>query len=61
MVGDTADADIAGAVAAGIDSVWLRRGRAWDQPAYAPTAEADSCARAIDLILAASGAGNLTG
>jgi putative hydrolase of the HAD superfamily len=53
MVGDRADADVAGAVAAGIRSVWLHRGQRW--PAglpYAPTAIAGSLDEAVREILA---------
>jgi putative hydrolase of the HAD superfamily len=53
MVGDRADADVAGAVAAGIASVWLHRGRRWpDDLPYAPTAVAGSLAEAVREILA---------
>ena len=52
MVGDRHDADIGGARAAGIRSVWIRRGRSW--PAglgFAPTASARTIAEAADVIL----------
>lgn len=50
MVGDHGPADIAGAVSAGIASVWIRRGREWIETGYGPTHVADSLAEAIDLI-----------
>jgi putative hydrolase of the HAD superfamily len=50
MVGDAGHADIAGAVASGISSVWIRRGREWSLPEFRPTATADSFAEAVDLI-----------
>ncbi|OLB81290.1 MAG: hypothetical protein AUI14_03860 [Actinobacteria bacterium 13_2_20CM_2_71_6] len=46
MVGDTGPADIAGAAALGLRSVWLRRGREWAHRGYRPTHEADSFAEA---------------
>jgi HAD superfamily hydrolase (TIGR01509 family) len=49
MVGDSLE-DVAGAVAVGIRSVWLRRGRRWHETAYRPTLEADSFAEAVGLI-----------
>jgi len=53
MVGDRADADVAGAVAAGIGSVWLHRGRRWPaELPYAPTAIAGSLDEAVREILA---------
>lgn len=50
MVGDAGQADIAGAVASGISSVWIRRGREWSLPEFRPTASADSFAEAVELI-----------
>ena len=47
MIGDTADADIAGAVNAGISSVWLRRGRDWEISGYMPTRIADTFPEAV--------------
>lgn len=52
MVGDSLE-DVAGAVAVGIRSVWLRRGRRWRETAYRPTLEADSFAEAAALITGA--------
>ncbi|MFE7767255.1 HAD family hydrolase [Streptomyces sp. NPDC057438] len=37
VVGDTAHADIAGADALGLRSVWVAHGRAWNEAAYRPT------------------------
>lgn len=53
MVGDNPEADIGGAHAAGIPSVWLRRGRPWPLTEFRPTSEADSFPEAVDLVLAA--------
>jgi putative hydrolase of the HAD superfamily len=50
MVGDYGPADIAGASALGLRSVWLRRGREWPFHAYRPTHEADTFAEAAELV-----------
>ena len=52
MIGDSGEADIAGARNAGISSVWLRRGREWSISEFRPTRIADSCAAAIESIIA---------
>lgn len=57
MIGDNAHADIGAAVAAEIRSVWLRRGRQWPRSDYAPTAEADTFACAVDIVLASQRTG----
>jgi len=54
MIGDSAHADIGGAHAVGIESVWLHRGRSWESPGYAPTLVADGCAEAIRMALAST-------
>ena len=36
MVGDSPEADIGGAAAVGLPSVWLHRGRGWTDARYAP-------------------------
>lgn len=51
MIGDSAEADIEGAAAAGLDSVWLRRGRKYPGGLVRPTLIADSFAEAVDLVL----------
>ncbi len=53
VVGDNPEADIGAAHAAGLPSVWIRRGRTWGHPRFAPTAEADSFPGAVDVVLAA--------
>ncbi len=53
VVGDSPHADIGGAVALGVRSVWLPLGRGWPEYlAYRPTYTADDVASAVDLILA---------
>ncbi|HEX7591104.1 MAG TPA: HAD family hydrolase [Candidatus Limnocylindrales bacterium] len=51
VVGDRPDADIAGAVAIGARSVWLRRGRSWPFTEYSPTLASDNVPDAIRLII----------
>jgi putative hydrolase of the HAD superfamily len=51
MVGDLASTDIAGAVAAGISSVWIHHGRQWYEPGFQPTLMAGSAAEAVCLVL----------
>jgi putative hydrolase of the HAD superfamily len=51
MIGDSAEADIAGARGAGMRSVWLHRGRQWQLPAFKPDQVADSFADAVDIVL----------
>lgn len=53
MVGDSPEADIGGAAAAGMRSVWLRRGRAWLESRYAPTLTADGVIAALAEVMAA--------
>jgi putative hydrolase of the HAD superfamily len=53
MIGDSAPADIGGADAAGMRSVWMTMNRRWDEALYAPTASALTFAEAIDIVLAA--------
>jgi len=50
MIGDSAEADISGAVAAGIGSIWINRGRSWPPLPYQPTAVADSVEAAVAYI-----------
>ena len=52
MIGDAAESDIAGAVAAGLRSVWLRRGRAYPSDMVPPTRSADSFAEAVGIVIA---------
>jgi putative hydrolase of the HAD superfamily len=54
MVGDSAQADIAGAIVCGLRSVWISRGRAWAETDYEPDAIAETVAEAVVHILAES-------
>ena len=52
MVGDNPDADIAGALACSLRSIWLDRGRRWTETAYRPDAICSTVAQAVERILA---------
>jgi putative hydrolase of the HAD superfamily len=52
MIGDSPEADIQGAVNAGISSVWLRRDRPWTITDFKPTLTKDSCVEAIGALIA---------
>ncbi|WP_428964662.1 HAD family hydrolase [Micromonospora fluostatini] len=52
VVGDSPEADIGGAAAVGLPSVWLHRGRRWPDPRFAPTHAVESLIAAIALVLA---------
>jgi putative hydrolase of the HAD superfamily len=47
MIGDSADHDIEGAHSAGLDSIWLTRGRNWPYTSFTPTRMAASFPEAI--------------
>lgn len=51
MVGDSPEADIGGASALGLRSVWLHRGRRWTESRYAPTRTADGAIAALAAVL----------
>lgn len=57
VVGDRPETDIAGAVAIGARSVWIRRGKPWTEGAFTPTLAADTAADAVGLIVAADSVG----
>jgi putative hydrolase of the HAD superfamily len=50
MVGDSPEADIGGANALGLPSVWLHRGRRWVESRYAPTRTADGPIAALAAV-----------
>lgn len=52
VVGPSPEADIAGAAATGLRSVWLHRGRRWTEPRFAPTRTAESLIPAVAAVLA---------
>ncbi len=51
VVGDSPEADIGGAAAMGLPSVWLHRGRTWVDPRYGPTRMAGGCIAAVAAVL----------
>ncbi|MEV4466743.1 HAD family hydrolase [Micromonospora echinofusca] len=53
VVGDGPEADIGGAAAVGLPSVWLHRGRSWVDNRFAPTRTADGVIAAVAAVLAA--------
>lgn len=53
VVGDGPEADIGGAAAVGLPSVWLHRGRSWVDDRFAPTRTADGLIAAVATVLAA--------
>ncbi|MFG1845981.1 HAD family hydrolase [Micromonospora carbonacea] len=53
VVGDSPEADIGGAAAVGLPSVWLHRGRPWTDTRFAPTFTVDGLIAAIATVLAA--------
>ena len=61
MIGDSAEADIDGARAAGLPAVWLHRGRPWPLRAFAAGPAADSFPQAVEIVLAAGRNGQAGG
>ncbi|QCD60175.1 HAD family hydrolase [Streptomyces hawaiiensis] len=53
VIGDSAHADIGGANALGLRSVWVSNGQRWIQNAYRPTHLAEDVASAIDYVISA--------
>jgi len=51
MIGDSPEADIAGAHRIGIASAWIRLGRSWEQSDFEPSLSVESVAEAVRLIL----------
>jgi putative hydrolase of the HAD superfamily len=51
IVGDSPEADIGGAASLGLPSVWLRRGRPWQQSQYGPTRTADGPIEALAAVM----------
>lgn len=53
MVGDSPEADIHGASALGLRTVWLHRGRPWTERRFSPTRTADGPIAALAAVMAA--------
>lgn len=51
MIGDGPEDDIGGAAAVGLRSVWLHRGRSWNERRFAPTCTADGVIPALAAVL----------
>jgi putative hydrolase of the HAD superfamily len=54
VVGDSPEADIAGAATVGLPSVWLHRGRSWLESRFAPTRTADGVIPALAAVMASA-------
>jgi FMN phosphatase YigB (HAD superfamily) len=52
MVGDSPSADIGGGSRAGLKTVWMPRGRRWEESEFAPDATAHTIPEAVEVILA---------
>jgi putative hydrolase of the HAD superfamily len=52
VVGDSPEADIGGAAAMGLPSVWLHRGRDWMDNRFAPTAVVGNVIQGLSAIMA---------
>jgi putative hydrolase of the HAD superfamily len=52
VVGDSPEADIGGAAAMGLPSVWLHRGRSWMDSRYAPTATVGNVIQGLSAVMA---------
>ncbi|WP_030729081.1 HAD family hydrolase [Streptomyces sp. NRRL S-237] len=55
IIGDSAHADIVGADALGLRSIWVSNGRTWDQDSYRPTRIAEDFVTAIDSLISTAG------
>lgn len=53
VVGDSPEADIGGAAALGLPSVWLHRGREWMDTRFAPTRSVGNVIQGLSAIMAA--------
>jgi putative hydrolase of the HAD superfamily len=53
IIGDSPEADIGGAAAMGLPSVWLHRGRSWMESRFAPTRTSEGLIPALATVLAA--------
>jgi putative hydrolase of the HAD superfamily len=52
VVGDSPEADIGGAAAMGLPSVWLHRGREWTDRRYAPTRVVGNVIQGLSAVMA---------
>ncbi|MFE9685209.1 HAD family hydrolase [Streptomyces sp. NPDC006285] len=54
VIGDSAHADIAGANALALRSIWVANGQVWSQESYRPTHVAEDVGTAIDHVISAT-------
>ena len=54
VVGDSPEADIGGAAALGLPSVWLHRGREWTDNRYAPTRVVGNVIQGLSAVMAST-------
>ncbi|NJC83348.1 HAD family hydrolase [Planosporangium mesophilum] len=54
LIGDVPEADIAGADAIGVPSIWLHRGRDWPESRFAPTRTVDTAIEALAVLMGAT-------
>ena len=55
MVGDSAEADVAGGAGVGLRTVWLTRGREWDSTMPPPDTAVTTVSDAVTAILSRDG------
>jgi putative hydrolase of the HAD superfamily len=53
VIGDAPEADIGGAEAIGSPSIWLHRGRTWQEPRFTPTRTVGTAIEALAVVLGA--------
>ncbi|MGC5032930.1 HAD family hydrolase [Micromonospora sp. DT229] len=53
VIGDGPEADIGGATAVGLPSIWLHRGRRWSDTRFAPTVTVDTVIAAVAAVMGA--------
>lgn len=51
VIGDGPEADIGGATAVGLPSIWLHRGRRWTDARFAPTVTVDTVIAAVAAVM----------
>jgi FMN phosphatase YigB (HAD superfamily) len=51
MVGDSPSADIGGGRGVGLQTIWMPRGRPWEEPEFAPDATAHTIPEAVEIMV----------
>ncbi|MBB5873092.1 putative hydrolase of the HAD superfamily [Allocatelliglobosispora scoriae] len=54
VIGESPEADIGGAAGLGLPSIWIRRGREWREPRFAPTRAVNGVIQAVAAVMAAA-------